>query len=106
MIKPKWNGPPIESRGDKGNLHVMLAITTAQMRRFGASVEERVKLQENVKKCGSFEEGCNLIREWFPLYSDLIILNNCPYPNCQYPGCPKSCLGRDKVKTKVKQYQE
>lgn len=97
---PKWSGPPIQTKGDQTNIHIMLAICTAQMRRFGATVEEQQKLRDDIKHCGSFEKACDLIREWFPLDIDLKILNLCPYSKCQYPGCPPSCEGRKLVRVK------
>lgn len=97
---PRWSGPPIQTKGVESNLHVMLAITLAQMRRFGISPEERLKFEDEIKHITSFEYGCNLIRQWFPLDIDLIVLNNCPHKTCQYPGCPKSCEGRPKIKVK------
>ena len=104
---PKFSGPPIETKGETGNIFVMLAITTSRMRRFDVSQEEITKLQDIVTKSTSYEGACNALREWFPLDVDLLTLNNCIYGNkCQYPGCPKTCKGREHVKSKVRQYNK
>jgi hypothetical protein len=102
-MAPRWSGPPIPTKGIafENNIQPMLAITTAQMRRFGAYQSDIDKLREDVLHCGSFEKGCEFIREWFPLDIDLQIVNMCEYNQCLYPGCPRGCEGRQSIKVRV-----
>jgi len=99
-MAPKFQGPTIETRGDLSNIHIMTAITTAQMRRFKVANEEIQKLRDSIKNSGSYQRACVIIREWFPLDIDFIVLNNCQYKGCQYPGCPKNCKERRNIKIK------
>lgn len=97
MIMPKFPGMAIQTGHD---IRVSFAIAIKEMKRLGVSEDEIDKFLKSIKDVDSFEKGCDLIREWFPLDIDLLILNNCKYNNCTYPGCPKTCEGRHHLKVK------